>query len=108
MSKKDKTSKKSKDLTAIDRPTQRPEKFKSTLTTRLNKIEGQVRGIKGMIENDKYCDDVLTQISAIQSALDSVSKLVLENHIKGCLVKRIKDDDETVVDELLFTFGKLL
>ena len=90
------------------RITQREEKLKSKLITRLNKVEGQVRGIKGMIEKDIYCDDVLNQISAAQSALSSISKLVLENHIRGCLVKKIRNGDDEIVDELLVTIGKML
>lgn len=86
----------------------REEKLKTNLTTRLNRIEGQVRGVKGMIERDVYCNDVLVQISAVQSALDSVSKMVLENHIRGCLVKKIQAGDKEIVDELLVTIGKLL
>ena len=82
--------------------------MKSSLLTRLNRVEGQIRGIKGIIEKDIYCDDVLNQIAAAQAAMDSVSKLVLENHIRGCLVKKIKAGDEEIVDELLITIGKLL
>ncbi|MHB1152513.1 MAG: metal-sensing transcriptional repressor [Eubacteriales bacterium] len=88
--------------------TAREEKLKSGLITRLNRVEGQVRGIKGMIEKDIYCDDVLNQIAAVQAALNSVSKLVLENHIKGCLVEKIKNGEDEIVDELIVTIGKLL
>ncbi|MEI6579107.1 MAG: metal-sensing transcriptional repressor [Eubacteriales bacterium] len=91
-----------------EKTTERDQKLKSGLITRLNRAEGQVRGIKGMIEKDVYCDDVLHQISAVQSALDSISKLVLENHIRGCLVKKIKEGDEEIVGELLTTIGKML
>ena len=91
-----------------ERMTERGEKLKSGLLTRLNRVEGQVRGIKGMIERDIYCDDVLNQISAARAALDSISKLVLENHIRGCLVKKIRDGDDEIVGELLITIGKLL
>jgi len=91
-----------------ERMTERGEKLKSGLLTRLNRVEGQVRGIKGMIEKDVYCDDVLNQISAARAALDSISKLVLENHIRGCLVKKIRDGDDEIVGELLITIGKLL
>jgi len=94
--------------TSGERKTTRELKLKSSLLTRLNRVEGQVRGIKGMIEKDIYCDDVLNQIAAAQAAMDSVSKLVLENHIRGCLVKKIKAGDEEIVDELLITIGKLL
>jgi len=88
--------------------TVREEKLKSNLITRLNRAEGQVRGIKSMIEKDAYCNDVLIQISAAQAALDSVSKLVLENHIRGCLVKKILAGENEIIDELIVTIGKML
>lgn len=91
-----------------ERMTARENKLKSVLITRLNRAEGQVRGIKGMIEKDIYCDDVLIQIAAVQAALNSVSKLVLENHIKGCLVNKIRNGEDEIVDELLITIGKML
>lgn len=88
--------------------TVREEKLKSNLTTRLNRVEGQVRGINRMIEKDVYCNDVLIQISAARAALDSVSKLVLENHIRGCLVKKIQAGEDEIIDELIITIGKIL
>ncbi|NLB36601.1 MAG: metal-sensing transcriptional repressor [Clostridiales bacterium] len=88
--------------------TARDEKLKSGLIARLNRAEGQVRGIKGMIEKDAYCDDVLNQIAAVQAALNSVSKLILENHIRGCVIKKINAGEVEVVDELISTIGKLL
>ncbi len=91
-----------------DRSTTRALKLKTELTTRLNRVEGQVRGIKGMIEKDSYCDDVLNQISAAQAALTSVSKMLLENHIRGCITEKIKNGDNEIVDELLVTIGRLL
>jgi DNA-binding FrmR family transcriptional regulator len=90
------------------RSTKRPPKIKDSLIVRLNRIEGQVRGIKGMIEKDIYCDDVLNQIAAVQSAMKGVSKLLLENHMKSCLVDRIRAGETEVVDELLSTIEKLL
>lgn len=91
-----------------ERTTARQAKLKANLIARLNRVEGQVRGIKGMIEKDAYCDDVLNQMAAAQAALDSVSKLVLESHIRGCLVEKIRSGDDEIVDELLTTIGKLL
>ena len=88
--------------------TMRGEKLKGNLVTRLNRVEGQVRGIKGMIEKDAYCNDVLNQIAAAQAALDSISKLVLEHHIRKCLVEKIQAGDDKIVDELLVTIGKML
>lgn len=86
----------------------RTRKMKSSLISRLNRIEGQVRGIKGMVEKDVYCDDILNQIAAVQSAMKSVSRLILEGHMKGCLVSRIESGDKEVVDELLQTIEKMM
>lgn len=90
------------------RKTVRSQKLQSTLLKRLNCVEGQVRGIKGMVEKDVYCDDILNQIAAVRAALTSISKMVLENHIHGCLVERIRGGEDEVVDELLTTIGRLL
>ncbi len=84
------------------------DKMKRNLITRLNRIEGQIRGVKGMIERDTYCDDVLNQIAAIQSALNSVGRLLLEGHMKSCIVERIQAGEHEVVDELLVTMNKLM
>ena len=91
-----------------DRTTSRSQKMKVSLIARLNRIEGQVRGIKGMIEKDSYCDDVLNQIFAVQSAMKSVGMLLLESHMKSCIVKRIQEGELDVVDELLLTIEKSL
>ncbi|WP_102264077.1 metal-sensitive transcriptional regulator [Mesobacillus jeotgali] len=91
-----------------DRKSHHSEKTKKNLVTRLNRIEGQIRGIKGLIERDTYCDDVITQISATQAALNSVAKLLLEGHMKSCIVERIQEGDNEVIDELLTTIEKLM
>jgi DNA-binding FrmR family transcriptional regulator len=90
------------------RKSHHPERVKKDLTTRLNRIEGQIRGIKGMIDKDVYCDDVITQLSATQSALNSVAKILLEGHLKGCVVDRLSEGDDEVLDELLVTIHKLM
>lgn len=90
------------------RKSHHPEEIKKDLINRLNRIEGQVRGIKGMIEKDVYCDDVITQLAATQSALNSVAKVLFEWHLKGCVVNRLHEGDEEVVDELLVTVQKLM
>ena len=82
--------------------------MKKNLIIRLNRIEGQIHGVKGMIERDEYCDDVITQIAATQSALNSVAKILLEGHIKGCVVSRLRDGDEEILDELIVTIQKLM
>ncbi len=94
--------------TSEDRKSHHSDKTKSNLVTRLNRIEGQIRGVRGMIERDVYCDDILNQIAAIQSALNSVGKLLLEGHMKGCVIERIQDGDADVIDELLKTMARLM
>lgn len=91
-----------------ERHSHHSEEMKGKLISRLNRIEGQIRGVKGMIEKDTYCDDVLNQIAAIQSALNGVGKLVLEGHMKSCIVERIQAGETEVVDELLTTVHKLM
>ncbi|MDT9027374.1 metal-sensitive transcriptional regulator [Rossellomorea yichunensis] len=84
------------------------DNVKKNLVTRLNRIEGQIRGIKGLIERDTYCDDVITQISATQSALNSVAKILLEGHMKTCVLDRIQEGDTEVLDEFMVTIQKLM
>ena len=78
------------------------------LTKRLNRIEGQVRGIRGMVENEAYCTDILTQVSAVQSALNAFSRELLANHIRTCVVTDIQNGQLEVVDDLLATIQKLM
>lgn len=78
------------------------------LLSRLNRIEGQVRGIKNMMEEDRYCVDILTQVSAITSALNSFNKKLLAQHIKSCVVHDIREGKDEVVDELCLTLQKLM
>lgn len=91
-----------------ERKSHHSEKTKKNLMNRLNRIEGQVRGVKGLIEKDTYCDDVLNQISSIQSSLNSVGKLLLEHHMKSCVIERFQEGDQDVIDELLTTMHKLM
>lgn len=78
------------------------------LLTRLNRIEGQIRGVKRMVEEDYYCVDILTQVSAIQAALNGFNKVLLSNHIKTCVVQDIKDGHEEAIEELLKTLQKIM
>lgn len=91
-----------------ERTVVRPEKLTRDLTTRLNRIEGQIKGIKGMVERGTYCDDVLTQVSAVQSALSSFSKILLESHMKTCIAHRMQAGDDEVISEFIKTVGRLL
>ncbi|WP_459929031.1 metal-sensitive transcriptional regulator [Desulfosporosinus burensis] len=84
------------------------EKTIHQLIARMNRIEGQIRGIKGMIERRDYCDDVLNQISSAQAALDGVSKLLLEKHMKSCVWERLETGDTEVVDEVLKTVFRMM
>ena len=81
---------------------------KKSLMTRLNKIEGQVRGIRAMVEDDRYCVDILTQVSAVQAALNSFNKELLARHIKTCVSEDIKEGNEEAVDELCELLKKLM
>ena len=79
------------------------------LLKRLNRIEGQVRGIKAMVEDERYCVDILNQVSAVQAALNSFSRVLLSNHIKTCVVDDIEaGNGEEAVEELCKTIQKLL
>lgn len=91
-----------------ERKSHHSDQVKSNLISRLNRIEGQVRGVKGMIEKDTYCDDVLNQIASIQSALNGVGKLLLEHHMKSCVIERIQEGDTEVLKELMTTMNKLM
>lgn len=90
------------------RRTQRSSIEKKALISRCNRIEGQIRGIRGMIEEDVWCDDIIQQITAAGSALDALSRVMLERHMKSCLVSSIRSGDESVMEELLATIGKLM
>lgn len=85
------------------------EQVKLNLKSRLNRIEGQVKAINRMIDEDVYCDDVLTQIRATRSALNSVATKLLEHHMKSCIMKKINQGtEEEAMEELLVTFQKLV
>nr|WP_330370923.1 metal-sensing transcriptional repressor [Lachnoclostridium phytofermentans] len=75
---------------------------------RLNRIEGQVRGVRRMVEEEHYCVEILTQVSAIQSALNSFNKVLLGNHIRSCVVEDIRQGNDEVIEELLKTIQKIM
>ena len=78
------------------------------LIKRLKRIEGQVRGVRGMVEKEAYCTDILVQVSAIQSALNAFSRELLGNHIRTCVVQDIQSGHTEVIDDLLSTIQKLM
>ena len=79
---------------------------KKALTIRLNKIIGQMNGIKKMIDEDRYCDDILIQLAATDKSIKSLATVILEKHMKTCLVKSIQEGDISVVDELVDLFKR--
>ena len=87
---------------------ERSEKEYRDLINRLSRIEGQVRGIKKMVENDVYCTDILIQVSAVNAALNSFNKVLLSNHIRTCVADDIRAGKDEAVDELVVTLQKLM
>jgi len=86
----------------------RSEEDKKALISRLNRIEGQIRGIRGMVEKDAYCIDIITQASAAGSALNSFSKELLGEHIKSCVAEDVRNGNNEKLDELVKTLQKLM
>ena len=83
------------------------EEYKS-LINRLSRIEGQIRGIKGMVERDAYCPDILVQASAVGAALNAFSKELLASHIRTCVADDIRDGKDETIDELVATLQKMM
>ena len=101
-------SQKKQETCCCTKTKERSEKEYKDLTNRLSRIEGQIRGIKGMVEKDAYCTDILIQIEAVKAALNSFNKVLLTNHIKTCVTNDIKEGKEETVDELVDTLQKLM
>lgn len=97
-----------KECYSCEKNTHRTDEEKKKLINRLNRIEGQVRGIRGMIEKDAYCADVLVQSAAVNAAINSFNKDLLSRHIHSCVVRDIKNGDEEVIDELMKLISKLM
>lgn len=93
---------------ACERHTERTEDQKKKLLNRLSRIEGQVRGVRKMIESDAYCNDVLVQSAAIAAAVDAFNREVLRAHLHSCVVRDIRAGDDGVVDELVTTLERLM
>lgn len=87
---------------------ERPEKEYRDLLNRLSRIEGQVRGIKGMVERDMYCPDILIQVAAVNAALNSFNKVLLANHIRTCVAQDIREGKDETIDELVAVLQKLM
>ena len=87
---------------------ERSEKEYKDLIHRLNRIEGQIRGIKGMVEKDCYCPDIITQVAAANAALNSFNKVLLAQHIRTCVADGIRNGEDDKVDELVTMLQKLM
>lgn len=86
----------------------RPEQEYKDLMNRLSRIEGQVRGVRRMVEEGAYCPDILIQVSAVNAALNSFNKVLLANHIRTCVADDIRDGKDETIDELVTTLQKLM
>lgn len=89
-----------------------PRNNKEDLIKRLKRVEGQVKGIQKMVDDERYCIDILVQISAVKAAIDKVRKIILENHIKGCVTESIKyeskDESDKLIEELMKNIYKFI
>ena len=88
--------------------TTRSDEERKKLIHRLNRIEGQVRGICKMVEKDAYCADILIQSAAVNAAVNAFNKELLANHIRGCVARDIREGKDEVIDELVVTLQKLM
>ena len=86
----------------------RSDEEKEALLKRLRRIEGQVRGVQGMVERDAYCIDILTQVQAVSSALTSFSTALLESHVKSCVKDDILSGNDDVLDELVDVISRFM
>lgn len=86
----------------------RADEEKRALLNRLSRIEGQVRGIKAMVESDKYCVDILTQTAAVASAVNSFSREILEAHIRSCVINGVKSGDDEKIEELISVIERFM
>ena len=91
-----------------EKHTARSEEEKKKLINRLKRIEGQIRGIIGMMENDAYCNDILIQYAAVNAAVNSFNKELLATHIRTCVARDIREGKDETIDELVATLQKLM
>ncbi len=91
-----------------DRKTVRPDEERKKLINRLSRIEGQIRGIRAMVENDAYCNDILTQSAAVNAAVNAFNRELIGSHLRGCVTRDLQSGNDEVIDELLTTLQKLM
>ncbi len=97
-----------KNCECCGKTTKRSEEERKKLIHRLNRIEGQIRGIRKMVEKDEYCADILIQSAAVNAAVNAFNKELLASHIRGCVARDIRDGKDEVIDELVATLQKLM
>ena len=103
-----KERKASQDCTCCQKKKERSDKEYRDLMNRLKRIEGQVRGIQGMLEKDAYCTDIMVQVAAVNAALNSFNKVLLTNHLHTCVAENIRAGNDEVIDELATLLQKLM
>ena len=94
------------DKKCCNKKTYRNDEEKKLINNRINRIEGQLRGIKKMISEDAYCNDILVQLSAIENSVKSLSNHVLENHLYSCVTRDLENGKLEIIDELVSLFKK--
>ena len=99
---------KEKNTCCHDKTTKRDPQEQKKLINRLNRIEGQIRGIRNMLEKDAYCTDILVQSAAVNAAVNAFNKELLASHIKGCVARDIRQGNDDVIQELVDTLQKLM
>ena len=92
---------------ALKRTPRSPE-LKADVSRRVNRVVGQLNGIKAMVEQDRYCGDVLTQLAAVESAVKAISREVMRDHLETCVVERVQAGDTEVTDEVMDLFKKFM
>lgn len=91
-----------------EKKTHRSEEQRKKLIHRLNRLEGQIRGIRGMVERDSYCTDILTQSAAVQAALNAFNRELIAAHLHSCVARDLREGKDEVIDELVLTLQKLM
>lgn len=100
-------NKKNNNCITCEKSTYRLDEDKKNITRRLSIIEGQIRGIKQMIEDDRYCDDILIQLSAVNKAVESLENTILENHFRNCVNRELKAGNDEIINEVMELFKRL-
>lgn len=101
-------SEEKKDCCCGVKTTQRAEEQKKKLVNRLKRLEGQIRGIQAMVEQDAYCNDILIQSAAVNAAINAFNQELLASHIRTCVARDIREGKDEVIDELVTTIQKLM